>query len=45
MTTQVELHLPSRGLYSDGLHPSNVGYADIGFLVAQVIGNPGYFFG
>lgn len=37
--------LPSRGLYYDGLHPSNVGYADVGNLTAQVVGNPGMYFG
>lgn len=37
--------LPSRGLYYDGLHPSNVGYADVGNLTAQVVGNPGMYLG
>lgn len=36
---------PMRGLYYDGLHPSDVGSTDIGYLVAQVVGNPGAFTG
>ena len=33
-------YMPMRGFYFDGLHPSNVGYSDIGQYVARMIGNP-----
>lgn len=33
------------GRYYDGLHPSRTGYADIGYLLGQVVGNPGAFYG
>lgn len=37
--------LADRGIYYDGLHPSNVGHYDIGYMLAQFVGNPGYYLG